>query len=59
MDLGLNRYSFAIFSHKGKAQAKTQLEARKFVTPMTAYVTTKHQGKLKMNILSALFQVMM
>jgi len=47
MDLGLNRYSFAIFSHKGKAQAKTQLEARKFVTPMTAYVTTKHQGKLK------------
>ncbi len=47
MDLGLNRYSYAIYSHKGKAQAKTQLEARKFVTPMTAYVGTKHQGKFK------------
>ena len=47
MDLGLNRYSYAIFSHKGKAQSATQLEARKFVTPMTAYIATKHQGKLK------------
>lgn len=47
MDLGLNRYSYAIFSHKGKAQAEVQLEARKFVTPMTAYIATKHQGKFK------------
>ena len=47
MDLGLNRYSYAIFSHKGKAQSATQLEARKFVTPMTAYIATKHQGKLQ------------
>lgn len=47
MDLGLNRYSYAIFSHKGKAQSVTQLEARKFVTPMIAYIATKHQGKLK------------
>lgn len=47
LDLGLNRYSYAIYSHKGKVGADTQLEARKFITPMTAYVCTKHQGSLK------------
>ncbi|MCH5320775.1 MAG: hypothetical protein J1E36_03365, partial [Eubacterium sp.] len=47
MDLGLNRYSYAIFSHSGKVGAQTQLEARQFVTPMTAFVTSKHQGALK------------
>ena len=47
LDLGLNRYSFAIFSHKGKVGADTQLEARQFISPMTAYITTKHQGILK------------
>ena len=47
MDLGLNRYSYAIFSHSGKVGADTQLEARQFITPMTAYETTKHQGVLK------------
>lgn len=44
MDLGLNRYAYAIYSHAGKVGADTQLEARKFITPMTAYVCSKHQG---------------
>ncbi len=44
MDLGLNRYSFAVFSHSGKLDAATQLEARQFITPMTAYEADKHQG---------------
>lgn len=47
MDLGLNRYSYAIFSHEGKAQAKTQLEARKFITPMSAFIGTKHSGAFR------------
>ena len=47
MDLGLNRYSYAIYSHKGSVGADTQLEARKFITPMTAYVCSKHQGVFK------------
>ena len=46
MDLGLNRYSYAILSHSGEAGAQTQLEARKFVTPMSAYVCKKHNGFL-------------
>ncbi len=44
MDLGLNRYSFAIFSHEGKVGTATQLEARKFITAMTAYLCEKHDG---------------
>lgn len=47
MDLGLNRYSYAVFSHSGNVGADTQLEARQFISPMTAYVTEKHQGILK------------
>ena len=47
MDLGLNRYSFALFSHKGKVGADTQLEARKFITPMVAFTSNKHQGVFK------------
>ena len=47
MDIGLNRYSFAVFSHKGEASVETQLEARAFVQPMTAYAVDKHSGALK------------
>ncbi len=47
MDLGLNRYSYAIFSHKGEVGADTQLEARFFTSPMTAVAFDKHQGALK------------
>ncbi len=46
MDLGLNRYSYAIYSHKNKVGADTQLEARKFIQPMAAFVFEKHQGRL-------------
>ncbi len=46
MDIGLNRYSYAIFSHRGGVGAETQLAARKFIQPMTAYTTEKHGGVL-------------
>lgn len=46
MDLGLNRYSYAIFSHSGKVGTATQLEARQFISPVTAYKTTIHSGIL-------------
>ena len=49
MDLGLNRYSYAIFSHEGEVGADTQLEARKFITPMAAFICPKHDGVLKSN----------
>lgn len=47
MDLGLNRYSYAIFSHKGSVGAATQAQAKSFVQPLTALVMEKHTGKLK------------
>lgn len=46
MDFGLNRYSYALFSHKGRAGAPTQLEAKKFIQPLTAVVFDKHPGAL-------------
>lgn len=44
MDLGLNRYSFAVFSHTGEVGAETQLEARKFIQPMAAFVGRKRSS---------------
>ncbi|MCC8073367.1 MAG: hypothetical protein LIO62_04500, partial [Clostridiales bacterium] len=49
MDLGLNRFSFAVFSHKGNVGAPTQMETKKFTQPLTALVLDKHQGKLGAN----------
>ena len=46
MDLGLNRYSFAIFSHAGSVGTDTQLACREFITPMTAFECEKHVGVL-------------
>ncbi len=46
MDLGLNRYSFCIFSHQGNVGADTQLQARLFTQPMCAVVCDKHEGAL-------------
>lgn len=46
MDLGLNRYSFAIFSHNGEVGTPTQLACREFITPMCALVCQKHNGVL-------------
>lgn len=44
MELGLNRYSYAIYSHNGNAGFDTQCEARNFVMPMTAFICSKHGG---------------
>lgn len=46
MDLGLNRYSFAIFSHKGSVGTETQLEAKKYTYPLVGTVLEKHSGRL-------------
>lgn len=49
LDLGLNKYAFAIFSHKGAVGAKTQLEARLFTAPMAAVAFEKHKGLVGSN----------
>lgn len=46
MELGLNRYSFAVFSHKGKVGTETQLEAKKYTYPLIGVAMDKHSGKL-------------
>ncbi|MGN0533666.1 MAG: glycoside hydrolase family 38 C-terminal domain-containing protein [Eubacterium sp.] len=46
MDLGLNRFSFRIFSHKGDVGKATQLQARFFTQPLVAVEFEKHQGVL-------------
>ena len=46
MDLGLNRYSFALFSHSGKVGAPTQRAAKRFVQPMAAFLCDRHDGDL-------------
>jgi len=46
MDLGLNRYGYAICAHKGTDKTRVQAAAREFNSPMTAFVTDKHTGVL-------------
>ncbi|HZK22202.1 MAG TPA: glycoside hydrolase family 38 C-terminal domain-containing protein [Oscillospiraceae bacterium] len=46
MDLGLNRFSFAVFPHKGDVSNKVQSAAECFDSPLTAFVTTAHKGAL-------------
>ncbi len=46
MDLGLNRYSYALFSHSGKVSEKTQREAKLFTQPLVAVECEKHNGVL-------------
>ncbi len=45
MELGLNRYSYAIFSHKGTVAHDTQTEARNFIMPMASFIVSKHEGE--------------
>ena len=45
MELGLNRYSYAIYSHKGTVAHDTQTEARNFVMPMASFIVSKHEGE--------------
>lgn len=47
MELGLNRYAYAIYSHEGAVGADTQEEAKKFIVPMPSYVASKHEGDLQ------------
>ncbi len=44
MELGLNRYSYAIYSHSGTVGHDTQCEARNFVMPMASFICSKHGG---------------
>lgn len=46
MDLGLNRYSYAIFGHRGKVSKETQKEARFFTQSLVAVECKKHSGLL-------------
>ena len=46
MDLGLNRYSYAIMGHSGKVSKETQREARFFTQPLVAVECSKHNGVL-------------
>ena len=46
MELGLNRYSYAIISHKGIVSHDTQTEARDFIMPMSTFVCSNHEGTL-------------
>lgn len=47
MDLGLNRYGYAVFSHNSSVGTQTQLQAKFFTQPMAACVVEKHSGVLK------------
>ncbi|MGN1417732.1 MAG: glycoside hydrolase family 38 C-terminal domain-containing protein [Acutalibacteraceae bacterium] len=46
LDFGLNRYSYAIYSHKGDYTNGTQFQARSFNQPMAAFISSKHTGAL-------------
>ena len=46
LDFGLNRYAYAIYSHNGDYHTGTQLNARFFNQPVTAFVSDKHKGVL-------------
>lgn len=45
-DLGLNRFTYSFFAHKGVWGADTQWEADKLNEPMLAYQTTCQEGSL-------------
>lgn len=46
LDLGLNRYGYAICGYKGTDLTRLQASAREFNAPMSAFVTDKHPGIL-------------
>ena len=46
MDLGLNRYGYAICAHSGEDMTRVQAAAREFNAPLTAFVADKHGGCL-------------
>ena len=46
MDLGRNKYSYAIYSHFGAVGGETQTAARNFIMPLVSFVCSKHGGDL-------------
>lgn len=46
MDLGLNRFSYALVSHREDGRAKIVRNSREFAFPMQAFETEKHMGAL-------------
>ena len=46
LEFGLNRYGYAIYSHAGDYSNGTQLNARFFNQPVTAFISDKHEGVL-------------
>lgn len=46
LDLGLNRYSFALCPHAGEGLLETQNQALCFNMPMAAFVADTHKGSL-------------
>lgn len=46
MDMGLNRFSFALYPHSGDWRGGTQEQAARFLQPMQTFVTTAHKGVL-------------
>lgn len=46
LEFGLNRYGFAVYSHKGGFENGTQLHAQRFSRPLTAFLAEKHEGNL-------------
>ncbi len=45
-DLGLNRFSFGIYSHSGSWQKGTQAKGMEFNEPMSTFVVSRHEGRL-------------
>ena len=46
MDLGLNRYGYAICAHRGDDISRVNLAAREFSAPMAVFATQQHKGPL-------------
>lgn len=46
MEIGLNRYGFAVFPHESTDLSGTQLAARKFNQPLSGIITDIHKGAL-------------
>lgn len=46
LDLGLNRYEFAIHSHAGESLVTVNRQAREFCQPAAGFVIDKHSGSL-------------
>lgn len=45
MDLGINRFGFAVYPHKGESD-KIIRRAEEFCQPMHTFITDKHEGEL-------------